>query len=191
MSQRLQALPDNWEAWIGPGETLLWQGAPQPDNRIRLSQILFAMLGLPFLLAGVASAVSGLSAFGSMRSVSDFGLGLFLACFSVPFLGAGLAALCGPHLATRLAHKRVRYGITDHRIYIATRWWQPKLTTHAIRPEATLNYSADGPVGTVSLEITRRRDSDGDAVVTSAKLEGLADAPEVYRLLQRIQKGMQ
>ena len=189
MKQIVSGLPERWEDWIGPDETVLWQGAPQPDGRIRLRQVGFALLGLLFFLPGLLVMFLGVQTYVGRDGAPDVGLGLFVILISLPFIGIGLGTMFGPHLAARLAHKRVRYAITNSRIYVATRWYEPTLEAHPLHPDAVVEFIDDGPVGIVSLQWGFRLGSDGDgeAVARYIKLEGLGDARQVFHLLQRLQ----
>lgn len=187
MTQTLTGLPERWEDWIGPDEVLQWQGAPQPDGRIRLRQVGFALLGLLFFLPGLLVMFLGLKTYAGTDGAPDVGMGLFVILISVPFVGVGLGLIVGPHLEARLAHKRVRYAITNSRIYVATHWWQPKLESHPLHPDAVVELINDGRVGIVSLQWGFKLNTDDDTVPRYIKLEGLADARHVHQLLQRLQ----
>src|SRR5690606_18526221 len=102
-------------------------------------------------------------------------------------VGVGLMMIFGLHLEARLAHQRVRYAITNSRIYVATHWRQPKLESHLLHPNAFVELINDGRVGIVSLQWGFKLNTDDDTVPRYIKLEGLADARQVYQLLQRLQ----
>jgi len=190
VTQPLTGLPNDWTDWIGPDEALQWQGAPHPDTRLRLSHVPLVIIAVPFLIGAFVFAATGLRWLSKMTGWQDLGLGLLMASLSVPFFGIGIGLVAGPHLATRLAYRRVRYAITDRRIYVATNWWQPKLTSHAIAADAVLDLATNGPFGMVSLQVGQERDSEGDVVTKDVNLTGLADATAVYHLLQRLQKDL-
>ena len=187
MTQPLTGLPERWEDWIGPGEVLLWQGAPQPDGRIRLRQVGFALLGLFFFLPGLLIMFLGLNTYVGTDGAPDVGMGLLVILVSVPFVGIGLGLIVGLHLEARLAHRRVRYAITNSRIYVATHWYEPRLESHPLHPDAVVELINDGRVGIVSLQWGFKLGSDGDAVARCIELQGLADVTQVYQLLQRLQ----
>ncbi|NJM82096.1 MAG: hypothetical protein HC844_06035 [Tabrizicola sp.] len=188
MTSPTRTAPDDWSAWIGPDETLLWHGQPEPDTRVRLGHIVLALFGAPFLVVGLYVLWGGIQSVVTLPvTLSRLAMGLFLLGFSVPFVGAGAAMTFGPHLAARYAHRRVRYAVTNRAVYVGTRWWKPVLSAYPVQPDAAVSYEADGKTGTVAVQVGYERDADGDKVTKKVKLEGIADAVDVYHLLRRIQ----
>lgn len=179
---------NDWADYLAPDERLLWTGVPQPARRITLVQVAMAAFGLPFLGVGLFMVGGGLiglfEAFGS--SVGEGLLALGISIFGLPFLAAGGAMVFGPYLAARMAHKYVRYAISDRRVYVATQWFSRKMTSHPILPEATITLT-EGPLDRVDLLIGHTRDSDGDLTEKRVQFDGLEDGRRVYMLLRQLQ----
>lgn len=178
-------MADRWEDYFDPGETLLWQGQPQPRRRPGIGMILLALFGAPFLIAGIfvlISAIAGIA--GVNNGVGNVFMGLFMVLFSMPFIGAGAAMMFGPWYMQAHAHQRVRYALSDRRAYIATRWWSRKLEVLPIVPEATITLEGGD---SVFFRTEVGRDSDGDKTTERKGFEHIADAETVYRLIRDVQ----
>ncbi|MDD8023813.1 MAG: hypothetical protein PHX82_11965, partial [Paracoccaceae bacterium] len=103
-----------WEDYFLPGETLLWQGAPLPGIHRWSVHLLYMLLGLPFLAAGVWVTYHT-ARYGLFEATTALNrLGAFVGfCFGLPFLGIGLFCLIGQWVMGALAHKRVRYALSS------------------------------------------------------------------------------
>jgi hypothetical protein len=182
--------PSRWEDYFEPGERLLWQGGPVADPRLRPGQIALAAFGLPFLGVGLFLFLTSAGKLLTRpSSLSEAGLALFLLLFSLPFVGAGLGMVFGPHLAARLAPRFVRYALSDRRAYIANRWWWRRdLASYPIAPDSVLELK-QGRTDTVTFYSHAGVDSDGDKHRKTAAFESIADGPAVYALLRKVQRG--
>lgn len=174
---------ETWEDWFRSDERLLWEGAPMRGIRHWVRNTLISAFGIPFMAAGFVSLFSGLGMFGTMTLVGA-GIGLFLTCFSLPFLGVGAAMVFGPWYAEYFAHRFVRYALSNQRGYIATRWWKRKMEVLDILPDQPIEVTDDR---NVMFHTTIGVDSDGDRTTTKKGFENIADARKVYRLIRSIQ----
>ncbi|MFO6465804.1 hypothetical protein ACK8OR_15530 [Jannaschia sp. KMU-145] len=170
-----------WHDVIGPGERILWTGAPGSRPMLTWATLLIAAFGIPFLAAGIAT-LSTAAAFLAPNPWNVAGA-IALACFALPFLGVGLAMILGPALHHRLGPRRIRYALTDRAAYVATRWFALKLTRIVLDPEAiTLT---DGPGGGVQFINRVERDSDGETSTRRLGFDALDDPRAVYGLALR------
>ena len=183
-------MEDRWEDYFGPGERLIWKGAPQRRwGRFSPVAIGLAIFGLPFLMAGLA--VSGgalLYLLGLDIGWAGAAGGLFMFFFGLPFIGVGGGLVFGPLYAMSQAHRKVRYALTNRRAYIATHWWKRKMEVLVIESDAPLTID-DGR--TVYFHTRIGTDSDGDRSTEQKGFENIADAHAVYRLIRDIQTDMQ
>ena len=178
-------MADRWEDYFVPGETLLWEGHPEPRSGFSPGMLGLAIFGLPFLVVGVGLSGGALLAFlGFSNSLVEAAGSLFLFFFGLPFAGAGIGMVFGPWYAARNAHRYIRYALSDRRAYIASNWWSRKMEVLAIAPDAPVSIEAGQ---SVFFQSTRSLDSDGDTVTKRRGFEHIADAPKVYRLIRQIQ----
>jgi hypothetical protein len=183
---------DRWEDYLDQGETLLWQGAPEPGPHSILPTLFLSIFGVPFLLAGLTTAGFGLSHLFGLAGGFGFGgiaLGLFLLAFSVPFLGVGGGLVLGTWFYSFNMHKFIRYALSNRRAYVAKSFLRHSLESYPIGPDATITL-IQGKYDTVNFHTEHGRDSDGDKTTTKVGFEHIADGPEVYRLIRNIQKGI-
>lgn len=165
---------DRWDDYFEPGEVLLWQGAPEPGPQSYIGPYLISIFGIPFLLAGLATARTGLGYVFGMNSLGDLGIGLFLSAFSVPFICAGAAMTVGIWLHAFNGHKFVRYALTNKRACVARSFYKHALETYAIGPDDAVTLE-QGRFDTVRFKTIHGRDSDGH---------------EVYALIRQIQRDL-
>lgn len=179
---------DTWDAYLGPGETLLWAGGPEPDTRLRWGQIGMAIFGAPFLLFGIGFIGITLWSMlaGQASEAWQWGVALFFVAFGLAFAAVGVSMVVWPHLSARLRPRYERYAVGTQRAYIARSWWRPSIKSYAIRPDANVELIRGGldivvfQVGTVS-------DSDGARHEVTARFMALADGMHVYRLIRQVQ----
>jgi len=181
---------EDWTAYLGAGEELLWTGRPEADRRLRWQQIGVAVFGAPFLIVGAGLCLTSLWGIvsGQADSLWKVGLALFLILFSLPFAAAGIFLVAVPSLKARYAPRYVRYALSTQRAYIAESWWSRQMKTYPILPRARVDLLRDG-LDTVVLHYGAERDSDGDPVTVTARFEQLADGQRLYHLIRQIQSG--
>lgn len=178
---------DRWEDYFEPGEVLLWQGAPVPGPQSYLGPAALSLFGLPFLIVGVGSFGTGLGHLFGMNSASDFGLGLFVLAFSLPFLAMGTALTAGTWLYAMHAHKHIRYALTNKRAYVAKSLFRYSLDTYTIGADDVISLEL-GTRCSVRFKTVHGTDSEGEKTTDRIGFESIADGHAVYALIRQIQR---
>lgn len=174
-----------WETYFEPGESLLWEGAPSPKVRVSPKMIFFAIFGLPFAGAGLFIMLDG---FGMLLDgFPDLFIGIFMIVFSLPFTAVGLGLSVGPSYKARMAHRKVRYAVSDRAAYIATRWWGRKMQSYPIEADTALVFE-EGDVSNIWFHSETYRDRDGDSHNAKIGFENIEQGAAVYRMLRGIQQ---
>jgi len=183
-------MKDTWEDWFQKDERLLWQGAPAPGQWNWVRNILFMVLGLPFLGAGLFTAGMGMGHIFSLQSIWEFGLGLFLAAFSVPFILVGIAMVFGTWIQDILKPSRTRYALTNRAGYIATQFWKRNMDIIPIQPDTEVEVQ-EGRKETMTIffGFDHYTDSDGDRQTRKKGFEDIMNGRAVYRLIRAIKAG--
>ena len=181
---------DRWDDYFEPGEVLLWQGAPEPGPHSYIGTIAISAFGIPFFIAGLTTAGMGLGRLFAVSGVSDFGTGLFLTAFSVPFLGVGTAMTFGTWLYAANSHKFTRYALSNKRAYLATSLFRHSIATYTIAADDPVTL-VQGRTDSVRFKSISARDSDGDVTFQKVGFENIKDGPEVYALIRQIQREQQ
>lgn len=182
-------MAEGWEHYFQPGETLLWEGAPKPGIYGWGKIIGLALFGLPFLVIGAGIGITGLGmVFGP--TWMEFGLGFFMAAFSIPFVGVGVGLVFGLWFAASQAHRRIRYAVSTRCAYIAQSWWTRKIESYPILADTALGLEKGRRSDTVWFHVRKEKDSDGDRSTTRISFENIADGDGVYHLLRRVQTGL-
>jgi heme/copper-type cytochrome/quinol oxidase subunit 1 len=182
-------MAEAWEDFFQPGETLVWEGAPKPGLHAWVKLIGMALFGLPFLVIGSGVCGMGLRMLFSGDGWQLGGLGLFLTLFSMPFIGVGLFLVLGQVVASAVAHKRVRYALSNRCAYIAQTWVTRKIESYPILKSSALGLEIGRGADTVWFHVRSQKDSDGDLSTTRISFDNIADGEKVYRLLRSIQTG--
>ncbi len=179
-------MSEAWDDYFDPGETLLWQGAPERSVKISPIFILLAVFGLPFLMAGLSISLGALAIlFGAdFRWVQSAG-SLFGFFFGMPFIAVGAAMVFGPYYAQSQAHRYIRYALTNRRAYIASDWFnRRKLQVLSIAMDAPITIENNR---SVFFHTEVGTDSDGDRSTDRKGFENIAGAMEVYKLIRAMQ----
>ncbi|MFZ1727412.1 MAG: hypothetical protein WBO29_15755 [Albidovulum sp.] len=179
----------DWQRYLLPGETLLWEGAPVRGVLHRPMIFVTALFGLPFLVVGLGLIVHGASELFAARRVWDVVLRLGLAAFGVPFAAIGAGLVFGLWYMSATAHRKVRYALTNRCAYVAKAYWNRSIETYPIRPESTIELIKGKQADTLWFQVFSDRDSDGTVSVKRCGFENIADGDDVYLLLRRIMSG--
>lgn len=119
-----------WEDLLAEGETIVWQGQPDPaiDWRGVLSPLsLFGLVFVLFALGWMAFTAALLG--GTNTPV----LGLIFALFGLPFLGFGLYLMAGRLWVDSKRRRKTWYTLTTHQAFVAERLLGQKgLKTYAV-----------------------------------------------------------
>jgi hypothetical protein len=184
----------DWQAILGPllrpGETLLWQGAPQPGFHQPGKRLLLMVFGLPFLLGGLALFGTALLQ-PVVPGTSEWGFSLFLAAFALVFAGIGAFLTLGPVIEARHNATRLRYALTTRAAYILTRLVTDRVQVFPILTSTPIDIDLGQKVGTVWFHARQQRDSEGDTYVERAGFQNIADASHVFHLLRSLQENPQ
>lgn len=178
---------DRWEDYFDPGEVLLWQGAPEPGPHSYWGPIAISIFGIPFFLAGLSTAATGLGFLFGMRNLGDLGIGLFMTAFSVPFLGVGFAMCFGTWIYARIGHRFTRYALSNRRAYVAHHFFRHSLSSYRIRPDDAITL-VQGKFDSIMFKTIHGRDSDGDKTTEKIGFISISDGNSVYDLIRKIQR---
>ena len=180
---------ERWEDWFDDSEKLLWQGAPESGVVHWIRNIFLSAFGLPFLFAGLTCAAMGISYIVEL-GFGNILLGVFLAAFSVPFVGIGGGMVFGPWVADYVVPKRTRYALTTKAGYAATQYWGRNMDVFPIRPEIRIELAQHrNGLSTIHFHFEESLDSDGDLKITKKGFTDIADGEAVYRLIRDVQSG--
>jgi hypothetical protein len=180
--------PDNWDAYLQPGERLLWQGAPLPGIRNRARLALLSLFGIPFLVVGLAGIGVGLR---HTIWMGQWGLGLFTLAIGLIFLGLGYTLVVHQWVDAARAHHTIRYALTTRCAYVARQSRMRSLESYPILPGTALELEHADGYDNLWFHVRRERDSDGDLSTTRIGFEGIRDGTVVYQLMRGIQTGPQ
>ena len=182
-------MADNWQSYLQPGETLLWEGTPKPGVHGWPKIIGLALFGLPFLVVGVGVFLTGIWQMINAKGWGDAGLGFFFTVFAIPFGGVGALMVFGQFWAAIEAHRRIRYAVSTRCAYIAKSYRTKTIESYPILRSSALGLEKGRTADTVWFHVQTERDSDGDRTTTRISFDNIAEGDEVYRLLRSIQTG--
>jgi len=177
---------DRWEDYFEPGETLLWQGQPEPGLKAPWAAFFSSVFGIPFFLAGLKILSDGLSGFSEANGGAALGHGLLLTAFSIPFIGVGSTLCFGSWIAALYGDRYTQYALTNKRAYVAHSFPTHKLATYVIGPDDVVTLT-QGKFDTVQFKTIQERDSDGDKKTSKIGFNFIADGSKVYKLIREIQ----
>lgn len=180
---------ERWEDWFDDSEKLLWQGVPASGVVHWIRNIFMSAFGIPFLIAGLTSAGLGVRYISDL-SVGNILFGIFLAAFSVPFIGIGGGMFFGPWVADYVVPKRTKYALTTKAGYVATQYWGRNMDVFPVRPEIRIELAQHrNGLSTVHFHFEEKLNSDGDQTMTKKGFTDIADGEAVYRLIRDVQSG--
>ncbi len=145
------------------------------------------VFGSPFLIIGVSLFLHGLSELPRSKTLADAGFALFVAAFGLPFGAMGAFLVFGPLIEARIAHRDVRYVLTNRAAYVIRQGRFPSLTCYPITPSTAQELEPAARAGTVWLHARLERDSDGDLGTTKAGFENIAEAEKVFLMIRDLQ----
>jgi len=166
----------DWAGILDPGETILWQGRPDPGFVLRPAQIGVALFGLAFSAFAMFWMI--------MASQAPGGFWMFgLIHFSV---GAGIIAWAffwGPY-----SRRHTWYTLTDRRAFIATDLpvVGKRLKSYPITEDTVLDFES-GDLSTIIFHEERKRGKNGHYTVRIG-FERIHDGAKVYRLMRNVQE---
>lgn len=166
-----------------PGETILWEGAPEPGFRLRGKAILQIIFGLPFLAAGVIILLV------SPVLIEDPGEIIGLAVFITGFGGAGGYLVFQPIFEAYTTVRHSRYALSTRAAFIARDWPVRRLEVYPILPSSDIELNRGRKVDTVWFHTRKEDGSEGDIAKTRIGFQYIANGARVFRLIQSIQTG--
>jgi hypothetical protein len=186
--------PD-WQArlapFLRPGETLLWQGAPQPGFHQPGKRLLLMTFGLPFLLGGLGLFAAALMQ-PTKPGTEEWAFSLFLAAFALVFAGIGAFLTLGPVIEARHAATRLRYALTTRAAYILSHFVTDRMQVYPILPSTPIDLdptpTGKSGIGTVWFHARPQRDSEGDTYTERAGFQNIPEARHVYHLIRGLQE---
>jgi hypothetical protein len=135
-----------WEGLLEDGETILWQGQPDPNIDWRGIASPLSLFGLFFTLFSLGWMIfAGVLLGGTDTPI----LGLIFALFGLPFLGVGLYLVAGRLIVDAKRRQRTWYTLTTQQAFVAEELFGHRgLKSHPI-PEMTTVELVDGVPGDV------------------------------------------
>lgn len=171
-----------WEDILAPGETIVWQG--RPDPRITLASWNPAKTAMGLIFTGFALfwmiQARGITATGGFP-----GYARFFPLFGVPFVLVGLHMLVGSVLWAAFLRRHTWYTLTTRRAFIATAApLRPRtLRSVDITPQTDIEFDGRDP-GTLIFAYERRRGANR----TPVGFHRIADARSVLAHMHDIRK---
>lgn len=167
-----------------PGETILWEGAPNPGFRLRGTEILQCIFGLPFLLGGVIALIDGLR-FLDEPGNSPLGLAIFVTLF----VGLGGYVVFVPLFGAFKTARHVRYALSTQAAYIVRDWPVQRVEVYPILPANAPELQQGRRTDTVWLHTRNEEDAEGDIFKTRIGFQYINNAADVVQLIQTIRTG--
>jgi hypothetical protein len=177
---------DAWDAYLQPGERILWEGSPLPGIRNRGRLVFLSLFGIPFLIFGLGGTGVGL------RHVfwkGDVWIGLITLALGLIFALVGYTLVVHQWIDAARAHRTTRYALSNRSAYVARTSRRRALESYPILPATALELEHAGGYDNLWFHAKRERDSDGDLTTTRIGFEGIAEGTKVYQLMRGIQTG--
>jgi hypothetical protein len=182
----MTALQDSWDAYLQPGERILWEGAPLPGIRNRVRLAFLSLFGVPFLIFGLGGTGVGLR---HVFLKGDVWIGLITLALGLIFALVGYALVLHQWVDAARAHRRTRYALSTRAAYVARTGRKRHLHCYPILPKTALELDQCDDYDNLWFHSRSEDDSDGGITTTRIGFEGIRDCAEVYRLMRGIQTG--
>ncbi|MEM0988588.1 MAG: aspartate carbamoyltransferase catalytic subunit [Pseudomonadota bacterium] len=176
-----------WDPYLDPGEKVLWEGAPEPGLRFKLSDIplsLFGCLFGGFAIFWIAMATSmsgGITRGPGAIITTGFPL------FGLPFLAVGAYFAFGRFFWAAYVRGKTRYALTNKRGIIASSAISRKLTSYPIDADTAIEFQP-GAAATLYFAAEEKRGNKGRRYTVKHGFEYIRGGDEVYRLMRQVQQ---
>lgn len=170
---------NRWEDYLGPGEKLLWQGAPATGLRFTGAGAVLSFFGIFFL---------GFALFWISMAASMSG-GILFPLFGVPFVLVGLWLVFGHWFFDAYKRKKARYALTSKRALIARTLFGRRMESYPILRDSQIRLIS-GKLDTVHFAQKTYQTKNGTSV-QNIGFRYIRDGQEVFDLLSKVQKDSQ
>lgn len=171
--------PDGWAGILDEDETVLWQGRPDGAVKWKIAHIFSFIFGLFF---------AGFALFW-MVMASKAGGAFWM--FGLIHFSVGIGVSIGPPFWSAWRRRHTWYTLTDRRAFIATDvpLRGRKLKSYPINEDTVLDYDGDSPA-TIHFAHEMRRSKNGSRR-HDIGFERIEDGSEVYRMMRKVQRGVE
>lgn len=177
-------MEDSWDAYLQPGERILWEGAPLRGIRNRARLVVLSLFGVPFLMFGLGGTGVALR---HIFWLGEVGIGLVTLALGLIFLVLGYALVFGQWAEAAKTHRTTRYALSTRCAYIARKTGKRSLESYPILPQTALEIEHGNGFDNLWFHVHSERDSDGDRTTTRVGFEGIADGAQIYQLMRGLQ----
>ena len=174
----MSAAPAGWDGILDEGETIVWQGRPDPAFHVGFGHLFIALFGLVF---------AGFALFW-MAMAAQAGGGFWM--FGLIHFSIGAALVFNAVFGETIRRRGTWYTLTTRRAFIATDLpiKGKKLTSYPITGMTPLDY-IDGPLATIRFAKEVRRGSKGSRYSVPVGFERIEDGEAVYKVFRKVQEG--
>lgn len=164
-----------WDGILAPGETLLWQGAPDRAFHMAPSSWIGVVFGAVF--AGIAFTWI----MGALTAGGSFWM------FGLIHLSVGLGIVVVSLFGDTYKRRHTFYSLSNRNAYIATNFALRgrKLQSYPITPETPLHYSP-GALATIHFATKEVRQKRGYKTIPIG-FERIPDGANVYGMMRALQ----
>jgi hypothetical protein len=179
---------------LASDERLIWSGGPEAGIRLRPADALM----IPFSLFWGGFAFFWEYSVVHIPSTATRAGGapaMFMALWGIPFVVVGLYLIVGRFFADAYLRSRTRYGVTDQRVLIVTKFWNRQVKSVSLRTlgEFSLQERADGS-GSITFgsappfNLFAQSGWPGTRQKGAPAFEFVKDVRSVYELIRRSQE---
>ncbi|MEM9009684.1 MAG: hypothetical protein AAGE18_00535 [Pseudomonadota bacterium] len=178
---------DAWAPHLEDGETILWEGRPDGRIRIRRGNLPTVLLGLWFIVFGIAWLGLTTADLGNAPA----GPSLF-SLVGIAIVLIGLYFAVGQHVWEAYRRRRTVYALSTQRAFIAVNALGRRLSFYPIKPDTEI-HGVFGPPDAIHFTTEpRARLHPLRGLERMENPTGFEDIPEgraVYALLRKVQRG--
>jgi hypothetical protein len=174
----MSTAPAGWEGILDEGETIVWQGRPDPAFHVGFGSLFIALIGLVF---------AGFAVFWMVMAAQAGGV---FWMFGLIHFSIGAAMIVNAVYGDTIRRRGTWYTLTTRRAFIATNLpiKGKKLKSYPITGMTPLVYVA-GPLATIRFAKEVRRGSKGNRYSVPIGFERIEDGETVYKAFRKVQEG--